>query len=404
MSMSKNYRHWSLCLIIILLAACGKQSNNAVLHWDNPASVGMDAEKLARIDDLINAEIANQNLPGAVLIVTRKGAVVIRKAYGNVQVFPDTIPMTPGKIFDMASVTKPVATATSIMILAEQGRLRLMDPVKKFIPEYTPFIKPDGRPADPIRLYHLLTHTSGLPPYTNAEALKAEFGAPCPEAVIQRIATIKKQNPPGEHFAYSCLGFITLAEIVQRVSGMDIGEFSKVHIFEPLEMHSSMFNPPRNYISRIAPTEVSNGVPLRGFVHDPLAQLRDGLSGNAGLFSSADDLAIFAQMLLNGGEYKGVRILSPLTVQAMTTIYPGLEFAGRGLGWDVHSSYSSNMGDIFPKSSYGHTGFTGTSIVIDPETETIVILLTNRVHMPHGDVIALRSKVANIVAGSISKP
>jgi len=402
--MSNKYRHWSLYLVILLLATCGKQPNNAVLHWDNPASIGMDAEKLARIDGLINTEIADQKLPGAVLIVARKGAVVIRKAYGNVQVFPDTIPMTPDIIFDMASVTKPIATATSIMILVEQGKLRLLDPVKKFIPEYTNYIGKDGHPAEPIRLYHLLTHTSGLPPYTDADALKAEFGAPCPEAVIRHIATIEKENPPGEHFAYSCLGYITLAEIVQRVSGMDINEFTKVNIFEPLGMYSSMFNPPRNYINRIAPTEVHDSVPLKGFVHDPLAQLRDGLSGNAGLFSSADDLAIFARMMLNGGIYKGVRILSPLTVKAMTTLYPGLEFAGRGLGWDISSAYASNMGDIFPKSSYGHTGFTGTSIVIDPETDTFVILLTNRVHMPHGDVIALRSKVANMVAGSIVEP
>ncbi|MFH2047968.1 MAG: serine hydrolase domain-containing protein, partial [bacterium] len=374
------------------------------LRWDRPASVGMDSERLALIDDLINEEIEAQNLPGAVLIVARKGAVVIRKAYGNAQVFPDTIPMTPENIFDMASVTKPVATATSIMILAEQGRLRLMDPVTKFIPEFTPFINGNDHPADPIRLYHLLTHTSGLPPYTDVEALKTEFGSPCPDAVINTIATIEKQNPPGEHFAYSCLGFITLAEIVQRVSGMDIGEFSKANIFEPLEMHSSMFTPPRNLLLRIAPTEVHDGVPLHGFVHDPLAQLLSGLSGNAGLFSSADDMAIFAQLLLNGGIYKGIRILSPLTVKAMTTVYPGLEFAGRGLGWDVNSAYASNMGDIFPKSSYGHTGFTGTSVVIDPETETFIILLTNRVHMPHGGVIALRSKVANMVAGSIVDP
>ncbi|MDO9548475.1 MAG: serine hydrolase domain-containing protein, partial [Candidatus Marinimicrobia bacterium] len=346
--MFSKYRHWNLLLIVALSASCGIQPETTVLHWDHPTSVGMDAGKLALIDDLINAEIAAENLPGAVLIVARKGAVVIRKAYGNVQVFPDTLPMTPGKIFDMASVTKPVATATSIMILAEQGRLRLMDPATKFIPEFIPFINDDGHPAEPIRLYHLLTHTSGLPPYTDAAALEAEFGSPCPEAVIHKIATIEKQNPPGEHFAYSCLGFITLAEIVQRVSGMDIGEFSKAHIFEPLEMHSSMFTPSEEFLPRIALTEVYDGMPLLGFVHDPLAQLRDGLSGNAGLFSSADDMAIFAQMMLNGGIYKGVRILSPLTVRAMTTIYPGLEFAGRGLGWDIQSDYASNMGDIFP--------------------------------------------------------
>ncbi|MGC9364790.1 MAG: serine hydrolase domain-containing protein [Fidelibacterota bacterium] len=390
-------------ILLIIFAGCGSQPESPVLRRGSPASVGMDAAKLAQIDELITTEIEKQNLPGAVLLVARKGVIVLHKTYGNVQVFPDTLPMTEDVIFDMASVTKPVATATSVMILVERGQLRLMDPVEKFIPEYTRFIRPDGLPAEPIRLYHLLTHTSGLPPYTDVNALKNRFGEPCPEAVIQYIATIEKQHPPGEHFAYSCLGFITLAEIVKRVSGLEIGEFTRVNIFEPLNMHNSLFSPPVELLPRIAPTEVFDGVPLKGFVHDPLAQLLNGQSGNAGLFSTAGDLAIFAQMMLNSGIYRGIRILAPLTVQAMTRLYPGLEFAGRGLGWDIHSAYSSNMGDIFPPSSYGHTGFTGTSIVIDPETETMVILLSNRVHMPDGCVIALRSKVANVVAASIYK-
>ena len=392
-----------LLATMLVFQSCRSYSRSAILHWGKPAAVGMDPVKLAKIDDLINEEIAAGHLPGAVLMVARKGAVVIRKAYGNAQVYPDTIPMTPGKMFDMASLTKPVATATAIMILVERGQLRLMDPVEKFIPEYTRYIYEDGSPAEPIRLYHLLTHTSGLPPYTDFKALKSEFGAPCPEAVIHRIATIEKQNPPGLHFAYSCLGFITLGEIIRRVTGMDIDEFTGKNIFKPLNMQSTMFTPPEKYFSRIAPTEIVNGVPLKGFVHDPLARLMDGLSGNAGLFSSANDLAIFAQMMLNGGTYKGTRILSPLTVNTMTTIYPELEFSGRGLGWDVYSDYRSNMGDIFDKSCYGHTGFTGTSIVIDPQTKTFIILLTNRVHMPHGNVIPLRSKVANMVAASIVK-
>lgn len=392
----------AICIITLaLFAGCGRQPESPVLRRGSPGSVGMDATKLAQIDELIATEIEKQNLPGAVLLVARKGVIVLHKAYGNVQVFPDTLPMTEDIIFDMASVTKPVATATSIMILAERGQLRLMDTVEKFIPEYTRFIPADGTAAEPIRLYHLLTHTSGLPPYTDVAALKAEFGTPCPEAVIRHIATIEKQNPPGKHFAYSCLGFITLAEIVRRVSGMEIGEFARVNIFEPLNMHNSLFTPSPEMLAHIAPTEVFDGVPLKGFVHDPLAQLLNGQSGNAGLFSTAGDLAIFAQMMLNGGIYKGVRILSPLTVRAMTSLYPELKFAGRGLGWDIRSAYASNMGDIFPTSSYGHTGFTGTSLVIDPETETIVILLSNRVHLPHGGVIALRSKVANIVAASI---
>ncbi|MCK4295133.1 MAG: serine hydrolase, partial [Candidatus Marinimicrobia bacterium] len=180
-----------------------------------------------------------------------------------------------------------------------------------------------------------------------------------------------------------------------------IDEFSKKWIFEPLGMKSTTYCPPKELLSIIAPTEVFDGKPLKGKVHDPLAQLMDGKSGNAGLFSNVDDLAIFAQMLLNGGIYGKTRIISPMTVKAMTTVYHGLEFAGRGLGWDVCSDYSSNMGDIFPVGSFGHTGFTGTSICIDPTSETFVILLTNRVHIPDGNVIRLRSLVANIVASSV---
>ena len=391
-----------LLATMLVFQSCRSYSRSAILHWGKPAAVGMDPVKLAKIDDLINEEIAAGHLPGAVLMVARKGAVVIRKAYGNAQVYPDTIPMTPGKMFDMASLTKPVATATAIMILVERGQLRLMDPVEKFIPEYTRYIYEDGSPAEPIRLYHLLTHTSGLPPYTDFKALKSEFGAPCPEAVIHRIATIEKQNPPGLHFAYSCLGFITLGEIIRRVTGMDIDEFTVKNIFKPLNMQSTMFTPPEKYFSRIAPTEIVNGVPLKGFVHDPLARLMGGLSGNAGLFSSADDLAIFAQMMLNKGEFNGVRILSPLTVERMTEVYPLVKFSGRGLGWDLDSDYSTNGGDLFGAKSFGHSGYTGTSLWIDPETETVVIFLTNRVHPNDGgSVVPIRSKVANIVAGAI---
>jgi CubicO group peptidase (beta-lactamase class C family) len=372
-----------------------------MLSSGTPESVGMDSHRLAFLDSAIVKALDEDQMPGAVLLVARKHTIVFRKAYGDAQQIPEKETMTVDKIFDMASVTKPVATATAVMILAEEGRLRLMDPVRLYIPEYTNYVDSTGHEAAPIRLYHLLTHTSGLPPYTNAQKLKEEFGEPCPDAVIQKIARISKNHPPGEVFDYSCLGFITLAEIVHRVSGQTIDEFSRERIFKPLGMQSTMFCPSEKFLSRIAPTEVIDGKPLRGKVHDPLAQLMDGKSGNAGLFSTVDDLAVFAQMLLNGGAYGGVQILAPLTVQAMTTVYPSLTFAGRGLGWDINSDYASNLGDVFPIASYGHTGFTGTSICIDPGTQTFVILLTNRVHLPQGNVIALRSKVANIVASSI---
>lgn len=368
-----------------------------------PQNAGLNLEKLQRVDAVIQQHISDGKIPGATLLVARKGYIAYRKAYGNAQLTPTIEKMTEDRIFDMASCTKPVATASSIMLLVEEGKIRLTDPVKLYIPEYTNFVDSTGKQGEPIRLYHLLTHTSGLPPYTDAKSLKEKYGSPCPEQVIQTIATSQKRNPAGTVFDYSCLGFITLAEIVHRVTGKTIDEFSQERLFTPLGMKSTMFCPPEKLQPRIAPTEVIDGKPLRGFVHDPLAQLMGGKSGNAGLFSTIDDLAIFCQMLLNGGTYGGMRIFSPLTVQAMTSVYPDLDFAGRGLGWDLNSAYNSNLGDLFPEGTFGHTGFTGTSICVDPKTETIVILLTNAVHIPNSNAIRLRSLVANVVASSIVK-
>ncbi|MDH4197255.1 MAG: beta-lactamase family protein, partial [Candidatus Aminicenantes bacterium] len=298
---------------------------------------------------------------------------------------------------------KPVATATSIMVLVEQGRLRLWDKVKDFIPEFTPYITVRGFPGEDARLFHLLTHTSGLQPYTDAKEAEARYGNPCPtETLVQHIARLRKQAPPGTTFIYSCLNYITLARIVRIVSGQDIAAFAAEKIFRPLGMERTFYNPPADLVPRCVPTQVEEGQPLRGVVHDPLARLQGGISGNAGLFSTADDLALFCQMLLNKGEYGGRRILSPLTVERMTEIYPRLGRAGRGFGWDLASDYATVRGDLFGADSFGHSGYTGTSVWIDPETATFVIFLTNRVHPDDkGDIISLRSKVANIAAAAI---
>jgi CubicO group peptidase (beta-lactamase class C family) len=193
-----------------------------------------------------------------------------------------------------------------------------------------------------------------------------------------------------------------LAHIVHEVSGKPLDEFAAENIFKPLGMTRTLYRPPADLIDRCVPTEVIDGNPLRGIVHDPLARLQGGGSGNAGLFSTADDLAVFAQMLLGRGEHNGVRILSPLTVERMTGIYPQVGKSGRGLGWDIDTDYATVRGDLFGLGSYGHSGYTGTSIWIDPETQTSVVLLTNRVHPDDkGDIIALRSKVANVVAAAI---
>jgi len=365
----------------------------------------MSSERLSRLDDIIAQAIAQQEIPGAVLLVMRHGHIVLHKAYGNAQLVPERRTMSTDMIFDLASITKPVATATSVMILVEQGKLRLHDKVKLFVPEFTPFQESGGKQAEDACVWHLLTHTSGLPPYTNADSLARRYGKPCPiDSLVAFIARLKKLNPPGEEFHYSCLGFILLAQIVHKVSGQPLDQFAREHIFKPLGMSSTTFCPGAELLPRVVPTEVVDGAPLRGVVHDPLARLQGGVSGNAGLFSSAEDLAVFAHMMLNRGHYGKVRVLSPLTVRLMTSVYPEAARTGRGLGWDVSSAYASNGGELFA-SGYGHTGYTGTSLWIDPATDTAVILLANRVHPKDvGSVVRLRSTVANVVAGAIVAP
>ncbi len=393
----------SYAVLILLLGI--SQIIAQPLPMTKPEDVGMSAAHLNLAKIILRAAIERKDFPGATILVSRKGKIVLRDALGNCQLIPKERPMTIDMIFDLASITKPVATATSLMILVEQGKIRLWDKVKDFVPDFAPYVDEQGNTGKDARVWHLLTHTSGLPPYTNAKEVEVKYGNPCPmDSLVRHIALLKKSDPPGTAFHYSCLGFITLAYIIDRISGQSVAEFSNQYIFKPLKMNHTFYDPPKQFHQLCVPTEVIDGQPLIGIVHDPLARLQGGISGNAGLFSTVDDLAIFAQMLLNKGELNGVRILSPLTVERMTEIYPGVQFSGRGLGWDLDSDYSTNGGDLFGHRSFGHTGYTGTSIWIDPETETFVILLTNRVHPEDkGSIVSLRSQVANIVASSILK-
>ena len=390
-------------LFVIILSLLVGQAFAQSLPIIKPKEVGMCSSRLNMIGPLIKAAIEKEEIPGAAILVARKGKIVLREAFGCSQWVPEKKPMKIDKIFDLASVTKPVATATSIMILVEQGRLRLWDKVKQYIPEFSTFVDDSGKTKGDARILNLLTHTSGLLPYRNADEAAKILGSPCDlDSMAVYIANLKKTNPPGEEFHYSCLGFITLANIIKKITGQTVAEFSAKHIFKPLKMNHTFYTPPKKFKSLCVPTEVIESKPLIGIVHDPLAQLQAGISGNAGLFSTVDDLTIFAQMMLNKGEFNGVRVLSPLTVERMTELFPEVEFAGRGLGWDLNSAYSTNGGDLFGPNSYGHSGYTGTSIWIDPDTKTFVILLTNRVHpYDKGSVVPLRSKVANIVASSI---
>ncbi len=367
-----------------------------------PETVGMDGHRLALVDGVIEQAIADSIIPGAVFLVARDNKIVYRKAYGYRELIPQKKKMTVETIFDLASITKPVATATSAMILIDRGLLRLNDRVETFIPEFKKYHGPNG--DEPIRIVHLFTHTSGLPPYAPVKELKARFGGPNPDSLIAYIATAPRHHLPGEYFKYSCLNYITLQRIIEKITGQSLKDFAAANIFKPLKMNHTFYQPPENQIPYCAATEILQpGGLLLGVVHDPLArEINACVSGNAGLFSTADDLAIYAAMLLNNGSWNGKRILSKLAVQKMINVPRGFEKFGRTLGWDKYSVYNSNIGDLLSERAFGHTGYTGTSITIDPEYRVTIILLSNRVH-PHdkGSVVRLRSYVANIVAGAI---
>jgi CubicO group peptidase (beta-lactamase class C family) len=391
----------AVLLIGLLFSACGKK---AVPSGD-ASDVGMDDDRLQRAAAIVREAVANREVPGAVLLVVRKGKTVLREAFGDSQWVPERKPLTADMIFDLASLTKPIATATAVMMLAEQGRLSLHEKVNAYIPEFAPYADEKGKAGEDVRLWHLLTHTSGLPPYTEPAEVEKLYGNPCPvESLVIHIGLLPKTDPAGTKFTYSCLNYITLAAIVKKITRQTIAEFAAANIFKPLGMAHTFYNPPAEFLKLCVPTLVVDGKPLTGVVHDPLARLQGGISGNAGLFSTADDLAVFAGMLLAKGEWNGKRVLSPLTVERMTTVYPKAPGFGRGLGWDLSSAYASVGGDIFGPASFGHSGYTGTSIWIDPETQTAVILLTNWVHpddKSKGPIIALRGRVANAVAAAI---
>lgn len=405
----KRIQNLSLLLAIALLLT-SSPCVGSQLPQAKPAAVSVSPANLIHIDEALAESISHHEVPGAVVLVARNGKVIWRKAYGSRALEPSKEPMTTETIFDLASLTKVVATATSIMILVERGKIRLADPLSKFIPEM------QGGGRERITIEQLLTHRAGYAPDFDLKERWSGY-----DEAIKRLVTEPLRNPPGARFVYSDIGYIALGEVVHRVSGMSLAEFAHKNIFRPLGMRDTGFNPGKNWIARVAPTEKrraqqsylgdsprsddSQGdVWLRGQVHDPTAFRMNGIAGHAGLFSTADDLAIYCQMILNGGEFGGVRILSRLTVAEMTR--PRLVSENgwtRGLGWDINTSFSSNRGDLFPLGSFGHTGFTGTSIWIDPATRMFVIFLSNRVH-PNGkgDATAVRGKVATIAASAMT--
>ena len=369
-----------------------------------PFATGLNEKKLEHADIVIQQSINKNEIPGAVLGVVSMGKMVYLKAYGNKQTYPEVQLMSVNTIFDLASCTKPLATATSVMILIEKGLIGLNDIVASYLPGFSNFGV--GKDEKQIKIIHLLTHTSGLPAYAPVSALEKRNGLPLPQVLTLYIDSCRREFEPGSNMKYSCLNYITLQHVVEVVSGKSLRDFCKENIFDVLNMTHTDFNPGEEMKLDCAPTEKQkNGLVLKGVVHDPLARVMNGgISGNAGLFSNANDLGILVAALMNGGEINGKRILSPLTVELMTTLPESLKKFGRTPGWDMSSAYSGCKGDLFSSSTYCHTGYTGTSIVIDPENDVAVILLTNRVHpIDKGSVAKLRASVANAVAGSINK-
>lgn len=361
-----------------------------------PERVGIDSKRLYYADEAIRQSIDNKEIPGAVLAVVYQDKLVYLKAFGNKQVYPVAVPMEAATVFDLASVTKSVSTATSVMVLLERGKLRLDDKASMYIPDF----------KGNIRISDLLTHTSGLPAYAPVNALR-EGLAQNSDTLTRYIATCQRSFKPGEGFQYSCLNYITLQRIVETVSGENLRDFAKTNIFDVLGMNHTDYCPEGKLAKQTAPSDKqSDGQVLCAVAHDPLARfLNHGISGNAGLFSNAEDLALFSVALLNGGACKGKRILSPQGVKALTSVPRKTSAFGRTLGWGAFSEYSSNQGNLLSPDTYGHTGYTGTSIVIDPENKLAIILLTNRVHpIDSGSdaVVRLRGKVANAVAASIN--
>ncbi len=418
----------TFCICVHLCSSVDKISAQG-LPVAAPNAVGMSAEKLNQIDALAAKDIADKKLPGAVVVIGHKGKIVFRKAYGNRALVPNVEKMTVDTIFDVASLTKVVATTTSIMILVERGQIRLNDTIGKYIPEI------EDENVKKITIQQLLTHVSGFAPdFDLREKWTGRDG------MLNALYKEKLRQPSGTKFVYSDINFIVLGEIIQRISNLPLNDFAKGEFLTPLKLNDSFFTPLSNVIfdnlaplpsgktasfldgqkARIAPTENIKGqnsylggkfegddktgsVVLRGEVHDPTSFRMNGVAGHAGLFSTGDDLARFCQMLLNGGILDGKRILSAATVARMTApIVVSEDGATRGLGWDINTGFSSNRGELFPLGSFGHTGFTGTSIWIDRVSQTFVVFMSNRVHPDgKGDVTALRAKVATVAASAV---
>ncbi len=375
-----------------------------ILHRPN-----IRTKLLKNIAPLVERSIAKGHYPGAVILVAHHGHIIYKGVFGNRRIIPTIAAMHFDTIFDLASLTKVLVTTTAIMQLLEQGKITLDAPVMQYWSRFAT----NGK--EKITLRELLTHTSGLQPIIslpiNPQLTITEKQA----AAFHAIEALKPEYKPGTHFQYSDLNFITLAHLVDIITGERIDQYAINHIFKPLGLQNTFFLPPKRFYNRIAPTKLFDTLLRWGEVEDPIAYAMGGVAGHAGLFSDAHDLAIYAQCLLNEGRISGsthgkkTYLLSPLTIVKMSSPQTPANMSDiHGLGWDIDSEFSSNRGVLFPIQSFGHTGWTGTSIWIDPTTQTWLIILTSRAHptLAPGKnyLIQDRCMIANIVAASILDP
>jgi len=347
----------------------GDRLSTPVLHKGSPEEVGFSARKLSALDTIIRDAIKDSATPGAVLLVARDGVIVYQKAFGRFTYSPHSEKVTVNTIYDLASVTKVAATTISIMKLYDEGKIQLDDPIAKYLPRFAE----NGKGK--VTIKNLLMHDGGFPP-------DRPFYRMCrtPEEVFDSLYATKLVYKTGiDTMVYSDLDFITLGRLVEKVTGMPLDKYVKEIFYEPLGMKSTTYNPPKQWLNRIAPTEYDStlGGYIHGFVHDKNARALGGVSGHAGLFSTAHDLAILMQMILNGGTYNGRRFFKRSTVELFTKRQKN----NYCLGFDnALSPYGrSALAGAFGPNAFGHTGFTGTSVYVYPEKKIIAVLLTNRV-------------------------
>lgn len=378
--MPNRYLHRIICATLLLILLPGVYSSSAVTGYPFRSE---------QVDRLMEDSMSRGLIAGGVVLVGNSHGILFEKSYGRVSADSQSRPMSADTIFDIASLTKVVATTPSILKLAEEGKLSLMDPVKKWLPEF--------ESRGELLIWHLLTHTSGIDDFSLSS--KAPM-----QSAVEGAAAQRPKGVVGSRFRYADINFILLGEIVRRVGGLPLDQYASQRIYAPLGMNDTLFNPDQERMGRCSSTVVGEGSLITGHVQDYLSRQLGGVAGHAGLFSTAGDLGRFCMMILNQGEFAGAKLISARAVEQMTAPY----FARgggvvRGLGWDIASPYSSPKGAGFSEVSFGHTGYSGSSLWLDPSADIFVVLLTSRLDYRHTRGLSrLRSDLSTIVAAQLS--